>query len=431
MNVLFINDGDRGGSIIAMNRLHKGLKKSGVHAKILNRTNRSGCPDTVVIPRSRIVGKAEGLLLRATARLGLNDIHCVSTFSIRDMPVYREADILDFHTIHGGFFNYLALPQLTAGKPGVLTLHDMWALTGHCSFSFGCDRWKTGCGKCPYPTAYPPVKRDNTRLEWKLKNWVYGRSNLAVVAPSRWLADQAKDSMLSRFPIHHIPHGVETDVYRPLNRQYCRAVLGIPENRKVLSFMAMRMDPNDEHTYRKGCDLLVEALKAFPEDLKSEVTLLLIGAGGQQLADSVGIDALDLGYVSSDHLKAVAYSASDLFIFPTRADNMPLVLIESIACGTPIVSFGIGGVGEMVRTDVTGHLAEPENVADFRDGIVRLLRDDQLRDHMRRRCREIALKEYPLDLQVQSYLRLYRELLEQGVRHSTLPVFPAAEQQLQ
>jgi glycosyltransferase involved in cell wall biosynthesis len=397
-----------------MNRIHGGLKKRGVDSKILNRSNRFGDPDTFLIPQHRTIGRVEGLLRRVTSRLGLNDIHCLSTFAVSKLAVYQEADILDFHTIHGGFFNYLALPHLTAGKPGVFTLHDMWSLTGHCSFSFECERWKTGCGKCPHLNIYPPVKRDNTRLEWKLKNWVYSRSNLAVVAPSRWLTERAKQSMLNRFPIHHIPHGVDIGVYRALDRRQCRSVLGIPENRKVLSFTAMRMDPNDEHTYRKGCDLLVESLKALPRSLKSEITLLLVGDGGKWIADSVGIDAIDLGYIGSDHLKAVAYSASDLFIFPSRAENMPLVLLESMACGTPMVSFRVGGVGEMVRTGVTGHLAEPENVAEFRDGIIRLLRDDNLRDHIRRRCREVAVNEYDLELQVRRYVELYTSLVSKA-----------------
>jgi glycosyltransferase involved in cell wall biosynthesis len=134
------------------------------------------------------------------------------------------------------------------------------------------------------------------------------------------------------------------------------------------------------------------------------------------LAEAVGIQTLDLGYISSDHLKAIAYSASDLFIFPTRADNMPLVLIESMACGTPIVSFRVGGVHEVVRPGITGCLAEPGNVQDFREGIVKLLSDESLRERMRRRCREIAVEEYPLELQVQRYMNLYQELLRRPIQ---------------
>jgi glycosyltransferase involved in cell wall biosynthesis len=396
-----------------MNRLHIGLKKAGVNSKILNRVNRFGSSDTVTIPRSRFIGRLEYELSRVTSRLGLNDVHCISTFSIRKNPAYLDADILDFHTIHGGFFNYLALPSLTASKPAVFTLHDMWSFTGHCSFSYDCNRWKIGCGQCPYPDIYPPIRRDNTRLEWKLKSWVYSRSNLAIVAPSKWLTDLAKQSMLNRLPIYHIPHGVDLEAYEPLDREQCRSLLGIPRSKKVLMFMAMRMDPSHAHGFRKGCDLLLEAIRGLPESLKAEMTLLLVGEGGGALAEAVGIQALDLGYVSSDRLKAIAYSASDLFVFSTRGENMPLVLIESMACGTPMVSFRVGGVPELVRPGITGYLAEPENAKDFREGIVELLENEPLRNGMRQKCREIAVKEYPLELQVQRYIKLYRELLQQ------------------
>jgi glycosyltransferase involved in cell wall biosynthesis len=416
MKVLLVNDGDRGGSVIAMTRLHEGLKKVGVDSKILNRVNSHSSADIITIPRSQTRRWAEYQLEKVTWRLGLTDIHCLNTFSIKNLPDYLDADITDFHTIHGGFFNYLALPGLTRSKPGVFTLHDMWFFTGHCSYSFDCERWKTGCGRCPHLDAYPPVRRDGSRLEWKLKDRVYSKSNVAVVSPSRWLAEQAAQSMLNRFAIHYIPHGIDTNIYRPLNREHCRSILGIPAERKVLSFIAMRMDQSDEHTFRKGCDLLVGALKGLPEKLKSETTLLLVGDRAGSLAEAVGIQTLDLGYISSDHLKAVAYSASDLFLFPSRADIFGLVLLESMACGTPMVSFRVGGVTELVRPGITGYLAEAEDVDDFREGIVKLLSDESLRNYMSQQCREIAVQEYTLQLQVQRYMNLYQQLLQRPIQ---------------
>ncbi|MFP3386835.1 hypothetical protein R0J92_25665, partial [Tritonibacter sp. SIMBA_163] len=80
-------------------------------------------------------------------------------------------------------------------------------------------RWQTGCGKCPYPDTYPSIRRDNTALEWKLKDWVYSRSNLTIVTPSRWLCEQAQQSMLNRFAIHHIPYGIDTEAYQPIQQQ--------------------------------------------------------------------------------------------------------------------------------------------------------------------------------------------------------------------
>jgi glycosyltransferase involved in cell wall biosynthesis len=304
------------------------------------------------------------------------------------------------------YFSYLAIPALTENKPAVFTLHDMWGFTGHCAYSYDCDRWKTGCGKCPYPDTYPAIQRDNTRLEWKLKNWVYSRSNLTIVTLSRWLTAKVQQSMLNCFPIHFIPNGIDTQAYQPIDTDQCRSVLGIPCGKKVLMFGAVSLTDS-----RKGGDLLCKVLASLPESLKSEIVLLILGNGGEAIADAIGIQTLNLGYASGDRLKAIAYSAADLFIFPTRADNLPLVLQESMSCGTPMVSFNVGGVPDLVRSEITGYLAEPENIQDFAYGIVQLLENQKLRDQMSQNCREIALAEYPLELQAQRYIEVYQQVL--------------------
>ena len=116
-----------------------------------------------------------------------------------------------------------------------------------------------------------------------------------------------------------------------------------------------------------------------------------------------------LGYLSDDHSKAVAYSAADLFLFPTRADVLGLVSIESQACGTPVVSFKVGGVSEHVRPGITGYLAEPENCQDFCNGIIQLLEDEDLRHQMSQQCRPITVQEYNSKLSAQRQIEMYRD----------------------
>jgi len=396
-----------GGGLIVMYRLHFGLKKAGIDSKILCKIKRPEFSDSTEIPCSKIVKKLESLLGRVTVRLGLNDIHCISSFGTKKNRDYIDADILTFHGIHGGFFSYLALPSLTARKPAVFTLHDMWPFTGHCAISYDCDRWKTGCGKCPYPDAPPSIQRDNTRLEWRLKNWVYSRSNLTIVTLSNCRTEQARQSMLNRFPIYQIPNGIDTEAFRPLDSEQCRSLLGIPPGKKVLMFTAAKLN-----RLNKGSDLLVKTLQCLPKSLKSETMLLLLGDRGEAVAETVDIQTLYLGYTTSDRFKAIAYSAADLIVLPTRAESLPLVLQEAMACGTPMVSFRVGGVPDLVRPGITGYLAEPENVKDLCDGIVQLLEDEPLRNYMSQQCRAIALKEYTLDLQVQRYIELYRRILQ-------------------
>ena len=414
MRVLQLNVSDyhlSGGTGIAMHRLHTALRKAGVESKILcGLKTLDNSQNIVKIQRSPTLKIIEKLIKEGiTSQLGLNDIHAISSFNIKKEQVYLDADIVNLHCIHEGFFSYLLLPSLTESKPAVFTLHDMWAFTGHCSYSYDCDRWQIGCGKCPYPNSYPPIQRDNTRLEWKLKNWVYNHSNLTIVTPSNWLTKQANQSMLSCLPIHHIPNGLDTKTYQPLDPEQCRSMLSIPAGKKVLIFAASKL--NDS---RKGGDLLLKALQSLPESLKAETVLLLLGNGGEAIAEITGFQTLNLGYLSNERLMAIAYSAADLLLFPSRADNLPVTLQESMACGTPMVSFKVGGVPDLVRPGITGYLAEPENAEDFRDGIVQLLEDEPLRSYMSQQCREIAVKEYSLELYVQRYIELYRRLLQNG-----------------
>ncbi|NEO02768.1 MAG: glycosyltransferase, partial [Moorea sp. SIO3I7] len=254
---------------------------------------------------------------------------------------------------------------------------------------------------------YPAIPKDNTHIEWKLKNWAYSHSNLTIVTPSRWLCEQAQQSMLNRFGIHHIPNGINTEVYQPLESQQCKSVLNIPTGKTVLMFAATNLAEK-----RKGGDLLLKALQSLPQSIKAETIVLTFGSGGETIAETVGIPALNLGYASNDHFKAIAYSAADLFLFPTRADNLPVVLQESMACGTPMVSFNIGGVPDLVRPGITGYLARPEDIQDFCNGIVQLLEDKPLRETMAQQCRAIALEDYSLELQAQRYMDLYHQVLQ-------------------
>jgi glycosyltransferase involved in cell wall biosynthesis len=245
---------------------------------------------------------------------------------------------------------------------------------------------------------------------------------MTIITPSSWMTKLAKESLLQRFPIHHISNGIDTEIYQPLDSQMCRSVLGVPSGKKALMFVAASLQER-----RKGGDLLTQALKSLPESVKTQIVLLLIGNGGEALAEAVDIPTLNFGFVTDKRLKTICYSAADLFIFPSREDNLPLVLQESMACGTPMVSFKIGGIPDLVRPGITGYLAEAENVEDFRNGIVQLLDDDSLRQEMSQQCRAIAEKEYSSELQIQRHIELYRQLLQYDVKEDiNYSSFPCA-----
>ena len=413
LSILHINTwGGIGGAFITSDRLHRSLLDSGIESAYAYGRALQGS-DSALKGQGRyhFIGPkgslSEAALTKVSRKAGLNDITRLSTFKLSQDSFFQQASVLNFHNLHSDFFSYLALPKLTRLKPAVWTLHDMWSFTGHCAYSYDCDRWQTGCGQCPNLGEEPMVQRDATALEWKLKNWTYDRAKMTIVAPSRWLCEQAKQGLLGRFDVRHIPYGIDTEIYKPLDPQHCRHVLGIPPGKRVLMFGAQSLT-----NARKGSDLLFESLAALPPSLKANTLLLTFGSGDAQKLETLGMETIGLGYVSSDRIKAILFSAADAFVFPTRADNLPLVLQESIACGTPMVSFRVGGVPDMVRPGITGLLAEPASAQDLTLKIVEMLEADEQRENMRKNCRAIALKEYPLALQRDRYVELYQQLLK-------------------
>lgn len=403
MKVLMMHrgDGGMGGGQVQMQRLQSGLRSHGVDARALCRDRSRD--DSILMPsRPRI----ERWLGKLTGRIGLNDIHLLSSFRVPGMQEFVEADLVDVHCLHSETFSYLALPALTADKPAVFTFHDMWPITGHCHASLECERWKTGCGNCPHPEIYPEIRRDATALEWKLKQRAYGRSKFTIVTPSKWLHDRTKESMLGAAEVWHIPHGVDTEVFQPLDKEHCRSLLGIPKGKNVL-FCAME----SMRRPLKGADLLVKALRNLPESVQRDSVLLLFGHSSRAILKQVRMPVINLGFIQHDRLKALAFSAADLFVNPTRAESFGLVVLESMACGTPVAAFGVGGVPELVRPGLTGHLAAADDPMDLARGVSALLDDKAELEAMSRRCREVAVAEYSLEQQVRSYIDLYRRVI--------------------
>jgi glycosyltransferase involved in cell wall biosynthesis len=408
MNILQIHSSDHrggGGGTVAMERLHHGLRLRGVGSRIIAGRKTIKSEHTKSVPRGRLTSKLEELFGRVTGELGLNDIHYLSSFRIPATDFYKEADLVHIHGTHG-FFNYLALPKLTRDKPALFTLHDMWPLTGHCAYSLDCEKWASGCGHCPHLDTHPAVKRDNTRIEWKLKRSAYARSRIEFVTVSHWLTEIAKRSMLAQHPIHYIPNGIDTDLYAPIDPLKCREALGIADARYVIIFVALSL--NDK---RKGGDVVAQALRSLPESMKRETCLIVLGDGGESISESLGMRTVDLGYIRNDRLKVMAYSAADVFLLPTRADNLPLVLLESMACETPVISTSVGGVPELVRDGETGRLAAAGSAEDLSHALEDLLNDASGRAQMAQRGRELIAAEYSIASMIDSHMALYDQVL--------------------
>jgi glycosyltransferase involved in cell wall biosynthesis len=397
LEILHISESDvLGGAARTAHKLHAGLNGIGHRSRML--VGRRGSDDVGVrsIKRGtawRIADRAAGSL---ADRAGLQYTLYPSSFGVARDPWFRRAQVVQLHNLHGSYFSFTALPLLSRLRPTVWLLQDQWAFTGHVTYSLDCERWQTGCGQCPYLHAYPRLRRDTTSMLWRAKRAVYARSRLTLVVPSAWMSDLVERSpLLSRFPIERIPHGVDTSVFRPASRDEARRRLGLPLTRQIVFFCA-----SDLNEPRKGLGLLAEALKAV------EPTPLLVLAGtGRPPGD---LEHIHLGALTDDDALARVYAAADVLAVPTVADALTQTAIESIACGTPCVSFDRGGVVDVVRDGETGYHARFGNVADLARSLRTALADD---GRLGTRCREVAEREFDLGVQVNRYVSLYEQVL--------------------
>jgi glycosyltransferase involved in cell wall biosynthesis len=267
------------------------------------------------------------------------------------------------------------------------------------------------CGECPQLGSNNV--HDLSRRIWKQKQKIFKRldpDRLHFVAVSNWMAAEVKrSSLLGRFNVTIIANGLDTDLFSPRNRAVARSALQVPENARVVLFIA-----HSAVDRRKGFTLLAEAMAGMGGI--DDLFLLSLGEGKPTL--KVEIPHLHLGYINDDRLLSLVYSSADIFAFPSSQDNLPNSIVESMACGTPVVAYDVGGVVDLVRHGKTGLLAPPRDVRALRSAIVELLKDPAKRDEMAAQCRRVAREEYSYQVQVRRHVDLYKTVLGEQIRQA-------------
>lgn len=412
MKVLLVNTSyGKGGAAVAVQTLRRGLCEEGHSVSVaVGHNTGEDCECVHKFPRANTF--FEKALVRFGFELGLADLGLLGTKQALKTDWFEGADVVNYHNLHGGYLNFLSMPALTRAKPSVLTLHDMWSFTGHCVYSFDCGRWETGCGRCPDLSTYPSMKRDNTRLAWRLKRQAFDRANFHVVAISRWMERLAKRGLLFSKPIHHIPNGIDVSAYAPADQVASRRALGLPEDRPILLFVAHKVED-----LRKGFDLLVSAIGLCSPELRRSLLVVVLGEAMPETLRALSCDVRSLGYLAAPELKRQVYTAADCLAFPTRADNLPIVLQEALACGLPAVSYDVGGVPDLVLHGTTGFLAPPEDVLTFSRALQQILTSPELRSEMARKSREFAESEFALEVQARRYVSLFESIIRNRVEH--------------
>jgi glycosyltransferase involved in cell wall biosynthesis len=337
---------------------------------------------------------------------GIEDFRFPGTRRLLDMTAQRP-DVVHCHNLHGGYFDLRALPWLSRQVPVVVTLHDAWLLSGHCAHSFECERWKSGCGRCPDLTIDPAIRRDATAYNWRRKARIFEASRLWIATPSRWLMHKVEQSMVARAIVEArvVPNGVDLSVFHPADKEEVRSGLGIPPGTRVVLFAATALRENiwkDYRTVREGVSLAVARLQA------QSIMFVALGQDGPE--ERIGTAVLRfVPYQTEPRAVASYYQAADVYVHGARADTFPNTVLEAQACGIPSVATAVGGIPEQIEDGCNGFLVPVGDAGALAERLVRLLSDEALRAHMGARCAEDARRRFDLNRQADTYLGWYQE----------------------
>lgn len=406
-------DGHTGAGVAAA-RIHTGLLERGVRSRFCVAYPAAGLPQSFTPPVSRVGRAVRSLeqsindrLLRGPMR-GYDYVLSTGAVGIDMGRIIAEEqpDVVQLHWIAGTSFRLASLKG--ASLPIVWRLSDQWPFCGLQHLEPDA-----GAYAAPLPTGFDPFRPLNDLSEHVrlAKQAVYRTlPNLHLVAPSRWLATETgKSALLGDRPVDLIPTSCDTRLFSPKDKAACRAVLGLDPEAPLVLVGATSMG-----TRWKGMDLFVEAVaKLGSREAGRGVTVVTFGKdtlAAEALGGQVGV--VHMGAVQDRRLMAILYAAADVFVSPSRMENLSNAVLESLACGTPVAAFDIGGMPDMIDHRINGWLAAPFDTDAMAEGVAWLLarRGDVA---IRQAAHDKILSAFSLKQEIDGYLGLYNRMIEE------------------
>lgn len=414
MNLLILNTFDsQGGAAIATYRLHSGLRSIGVNSLMLVQGKKTD-------DRSVIGPSTKWQKVLAILRLHLDGL-VAALYRKREKVLFSSAwlpenlaskvekfhpDIVHLFWVNGGLFRIETLKKFK--QPIVWTLHDMWPFTGGCHYDDECEKFQQSCGDCPL--LHSDKDNDLSRRIWARKQASWSDVPMVIVATSHWLADMARSSSLFKDQrIEVIPNGIDTETYKPIDKKTARSAYNLPQDKHLILFSAFSATSDK----RKGNQFLMLALeKIAQEGWGAKTELIIIGASEPENPPNFGMKVHYMGQLHDEIGQVLLYSAADVVVAPSMQENLSNTVMESLACGTPVVAFDIGGMPDMIDHQISGYLATPFESNDLAYGIMWVLEEESRRDMLSQRARQTAVERYALQTVAHRYDALYRSILK-------------------
>jgi glycosyltransferase involved in cell wall biosynthesis len=402
------------GAARAAYRLHRALTQNAVESRMRVRIKKS--EDRTVEGPIKKTSKVVGLMRPLLGNLPFllqkssnQNYHSGNWFpsSMSDEINALAVDVVNLHWVAGETLSIEDIGRIR--KPLVWSLHDMWPFCGaeHYAPDDESARWRSSYTRKNRPVSDSGIDLDRQVWQRKLNAW---KRPMHVVAPSRWLADCARNSVLFRdWPVSVIPNVLDTKVYQPLDRSFCRQALGLPGDKKIILFGAIGggRDP------RKGYDLLVEALQALASQVDPLGFLCVVfGQSAPENPPALPFSTHWTGFLHDELTLSLLYNAADVMAVPSRQDNLPQTATEPQACGCPVVAFDCTGFRDVVVHQETGYLAHAFDTDDFAAGLHWILEHSERRSALGCSARERALRLWSPEVIVPQYLKVYESAIE-------------------
>ncbi len=432
MIVNLLNSTVAGGAAVAALRLHRGLLASEIESRFWHKKMRRNRSANVSDPNVsaiewptassnpvngflehafNIARKVRQKAAKRRAFRGRKSVFEMFSppwlhYSTRLNQDLLQSDILHLHWLNGmcDFPSFFA--SIPDDMPVVWTLHDQNTFTGGCHYADECRSFESGCGSCSQLIG--PSENDLSRQGFVAKEGMFTGKNLHIVTPSRWMEREVRKSRLleSARSVQTIYNPLDVNEFSPQDRRAARELLGLPMDKTVIAFGAASLG-----NQRKGIQKLAEAL-SYIED-KENIVGLAFGNGVLPETEGTMPQIVNAGYADTLERQVAIYSAADLYVLPSLADNMPQMSVESMACGVPVVAFDVGGVPEVVVPQQTGLLAELRDTPDLAQKIQWMLDHPEQRERMGRQAREHVVEMFATEQQIQKHVELYQRLLQE------------------
>jgi len=411
MKVLIVNTYDIfGGAAKAAYRLHRSLLSAGIESKML--VQFKICDDYTVIP---VYGQNKIVKAFSFMRPNLDQIpvefyknRIKTFFSPAWLPFSNVAkkineinpDIVHLHWIAESMIKIEDLAKIK--KTIVWTLHDNWAFTGGCHIMWACEKYLESCGSCSLLNSN--MEFDLSKVIWYRKKKTYEKTKMIIVSPSNWLSACSKKSSLLRHKIHKvIPNPIDTDIFKPINKEIARNIWNLPKNKKLIAFGAI----NSTSDINKGFKELINALSKISD--KKNIELAVFGSSEPKNPPDFGFKTNYLGYLHDDVSLVALYNAVDVIVVPSLQENLSYAIMESLSCGTPVVAFDVGGNSDMIEHLHNGYLAKPLDTDDLKNGIEWVLNTPNYNE-LCKNASEKVLREFDSKIVAQKYIELYKEI---------------------